>query len=35
LLNGEELPAYCDVDGDGTVNVKDITDLIDMLLNGN
>ena len=28
-----ELPAYCDVNGDGTVNIADITILINMLLN--
>ena len=32
---GDELPAYADVNGDGVVTIKDVTDLIDMLLSGN
>lgn len=32
LINGGDVPAYCDVDGDGQVSVKDITVLIDRLL---
>ena len=32
LLGGDELPAWADVDGDGTVGIKDVTILIDMLL---
>ena len=35
LLGGEEIPAYCDVDGDGNVTIKDVTALIDQLLSGN
>ena len=29
------LPAYCDVGGNGTVTIGDVTALIDMLLGGN
>ena len=32
LLDGGELPAYCDVNGDGEVTIADVSALIDMLL---
>ena len=32
LLNGEDLPAWVDVNGDGNVTIADVTALIDMLL---
>ena len=35
LLCGEDVPAYCDVNGDGVVSITDMTALIDMLLNAN
>ena len=35
LLDGGEIPAYCDVNGDGKVTITDVTALIEMLLNGN
>ena len=35
LLDGGDIPAYCDVNGDGRVSITDVTTLIDMLLNGN
>ena len=33
LQGGEDIPAYCDVNGDGKFNVSDVTVLIDLLLN--
>ena len=35
LLDGGEIPAYCDVNGDGKVTITDVTAMIEMLLNGN
>ena len=32
LLDGGDLPAYCDVNGDGEVTIADVSALIDMLL---
>ena len=32
LLEGSDLPAYCDVNGDGEVTIADVSALIDMLL---
>ena len=35
LLNGVDLPAYCDVNGDGNITIGDATALVDMVLNRN
>ena len=35
LLNGMDLPAYCDVNGDGNITIGDTTALVDMVLNRN
>ena len=35
LLDGGNIPAYCDVNGDGKVTITDVTAMIEMLLNGN
>ena len=32
LLDGGDIPAYCDVNGDGRVSITDVTTLINMLL---
>ena len=35
MLNGDEIPPYCDVNGDGNVTISDVTILTGLLLNSN